>query len=119
MTDPLYREIIIEHWKHPQNYGIIKHADIDVTDFNPLCGDEIRITANREDNKITNIKFTSQGCAISKASASIFTEMVKGQNMSTIKHISSENLLSELGVQLTPARMKCALLGYTIFQNAF
>lgn len=114
MTDQIYREIILEHYKNPQNYGVIKHADIDVLDFNPLCGDEIHITAKLKAGKISEIAFESKGCAVSKASASLFTEEIKGKTLKEIASISKENVLELLEVDLTPARIKCALL---VFQT--
>ena len=117
MEDQLYREIILEHWKNPQNYGVIKHADIDISDNNPLCGDEIRITAKIQDNKLTEIKFVSEGCAISKASASLFTELVRNMEIDKIKQIKPEEVLEELGITLTPTRTKCALLVYATMQK--
>jgi nitrogen fixation NifU-like protein len=113
MQDSLYREIILEHWQHPQNYGIVKDANIDTTDVNPLCGDEIHITAKLVDGTIKNIAFKSQGCAISKASASLFTEEMKGKTIEEIKKIKPEDVVNLLEVKLTPARTKCALLVYT------
>lgn len=118
MQDPIYREIILEHWTNPQNYGVVKHADFEVNDDNPLCGDEIKITGKIEDNKLTKIAFTGEGCAISKASASVFTEKIKGMEVSEIKKITPEEVLEELGLQLTPARMKCCLLVYSTLKTA-
>ncbi len=117
MQDPLYREIILEHWQHPQNYGVIKNADIDVQDNNPLCGDEIRITGKIKDGKLIKIAFTGEGCAVSKASASLFTEKIKGMKIDDIKKITPEEVLEEVGISLTPARMKCALLVYTTLEK--
>lgn len=117
MQDPLYREIILEHWTNPQNYGVIKHADFVVDDNNPSCGDEIHLTGVVKDGTLEDIKFTSEGCAISKASASVFTEKVKGMEISEISKITPEEVLEELGLQLTPARMKCALLVYTTLRS--
>jgi nitrogen fixation NifU-like protein len=113
MQDPLYRELILEHWNNPQNYGILSDATIDAQDNNPLCGDDIRVMAKIENNTITDITFTAEGCAISKASASLFTEKVKGQLVNNVKKISAEEVLEDLGISLTPARTKCALLVYT------
>ncbi len=118
MQDPLYREIILEHWTNPQNYGVIKNADIDVEDNNPLCGDEIHITGKIKNNTLEDIKFVSEGCAISKASASIFTEKIKGMTLAEIKKITPEEVLDEMGLTLTPARMKCALLVYNTLKAA-
>jgi nitrogen fixation protein NifU and related proteins len=118
MQDPIYREIILEHWTNPQNYGVIKNADFEVTDDNPLCGDEIKITGKIKDNKLVEIAFTGEGCAISKASASVFTEKIKGMKISEIKKITPEEVLKEIGLQLTPARMKCGLLVYSTLKAA-
>jgi nitrogen fixation protein NifU and related proteins len=118
MQDPIYREIILEHWTHPQNYGVIKDADFEVNDDNPLCGDEIKITGKIKDNKLVKIAFTGEGCAISKASASVFTEKIKGMSIAEIKKITPEDVLQEIGLQLTPARMKCGLLVYSTLKTA-
>ena len=117
MQDTIYREIILDHYKNPQNYGVIKNADIDVSDLNPLCGDEIRITAKYKDNKISNIAFKSAGCAISKASASLFTEVIKGKTVTEIQNIKPEDVIALLEVELSPARTKCALLVYSTLQR--
>lgn len=118
-SDPLYREIILEHWQNPQNYGVIENADIDVGGYNPLCGDQIRITAKAANGTITDIAFTAEGCAISKASASIFTDAIKGKTLPAIKALSDKDVLSGLGITLTPARTKCALLVYKTFKKSF
>jgi nitrogen fixation protein NifU and related proteins len=110
--DPLYREIILEHWQNPQNFGVIKNADIDITENNPLCGDEIRLTIQIEKGKIKNILFSGVGCAISQASASMFTEEIKGESLESLKSKKEKDVLELLGIELTPARMKCALLIY-------
>jgi nitrogen fixation protein NifU and related proteins len=116
--DPLYREIILEHWQHPQNFGIIKNADFDITDVNPLCGDEIRITGKIKDGKLTHIAFSGESCAISRASASLFSEEIKGKNLDTIKKKSDKDVLELLGIELTPVRIKCALLFFNAFKKA-
>ncbi|HEX8964890.1 MAG TPA: iron-sulfur cluster assembly scaffold protein [Patescibacteria group bacterium] len=118
MQDQLYREIILEHWKNPHNYGVISGAAIDVVDTNKLCGDSIRITMEVKNNKIEHIMFTSGGCAISKASASMLTDLVHKKAVSDVKKITPENFLELLEIELTPARTKCALLSYSILQNA-
>lgn len=115
--DPLYREIILEHWQNPQNYGVIENADIDVEGNNPICGDHIRITAKLKDGVIADIAFTAEGCAISKASASLFTEYIKGMSVKSVKAVSDQAVLSQLGITITPARIKCALLGFKTFSK--
>lgn len=116
--DPLYREVILEHWRNPQNYGVIENASIQITNTNPLCGDEMCVMMNIKNNRITAITFTSQGCAISKASASIFTEKVKNAPISSIKEITSQQVLDDLEIILSPSRIKCALLIYSTIKNA-
>lgn len=117
MDDALYRELILDHWENPQNYGVIENPDFDATDSNPLCGDEIRITGKIKNDKLNEIAFISEGCAISKASASLFTEKIKGMSIDEIRKIKDEEVLEELGVKISPARTKCALLIYTVAQK--
>lgn len=118
MQDPLYREIILEHWKNPQNYGVLANADIDTTEYNPLCGDSIRIMAKIKEGTIEDISFVSSGCAISTASASLFTEGIKGKMIHEVLNMKPEVFLDALGVSFTPSRLKCALLAYSTFQKA-
>jgi len=115
--DPLYREIILEHWENPQNHGVLKNADIDVTELNPLCGDSMRLTLKMEKGRVKEILFSGEGCAISQASASLFTEEIKEKSIDEIQKITSEEVLSLLGIQLTPARTKCALLVFTTLKK--
>lgn len=111
----IYRELILEHWKDPQNYGVLENADIDVTDMNPLCGDEIHLTLKIENKKISDIAFESKGCAISKASASLFTEEIRNKAVDEITNMSEKEVLDLVEVELTPARKKCALLIHKTF----
>lgn len=117
MDEQLYREIILEHWKHPHHYGLLPNASLSITKNNPLCGDVITITANIADEKITHIGFVSEGCAISKAAASILADTVEGASLQEIKKITPEAFLEELGIVLTPSRTKCALLSYQALQK--
>lgn len=116
--DPLYREIILEHWQNPQNCGVLEGAGIDASGNNPLCGDQIRITAKTQNGKVIDIAFTGEGCAISKASASLFTEHLKGKPLTEIQSMSEQEALDLLGVTVTPSRTKCALLPYVTFQRS-
>lgn len=117
LEDPIYREVILEHWSNPQNYGVIEDADFDVSDSNPLCGDEIRITGKITNGMLEQVAFTGKGCAISKASASIFTEKIKGMKIDEIKKLTADDVLDELGVELTATRTKCALLIYPVMKK--
>ncbi len=117
MEDPLYREIILEHWQNPQNYGSVKNPSFDLSDNNPSCGDKIRITGKIKNGKLIDVRFTCQGCAVSKASASILTGQVKGMLITEIIKLKEEDILKNLGVEITPARYNCALLCLRTFQN--
>lgn len=117
MQDPLYREIILEHWRNPQNYGTIKNPDIDVSQVNIACGDKIRLTGKIKNGKLIEVAFTSEGCAISKASSSMFSEQIKGIELAKIRKIDKEKVLKNLPVSISPARHNCALLCFRALQK--
>lgn len=107
----IYREIILDYYRNPRNYGKIDSPDITIRDSNPLCGDEIEIHVKFDGDKIKDVKFTGKGCAISQASASMLTEMIMGKNLEDVKKVGKEDILESLGLpNLGPARIKCALL---------
>ena len=116
MTDSLYREAILDHYRNPRNKGTLEPADFSYEDVNPLCGDEIRIDVQSDGERVTEIRFSGRGCAISQAAASILTEMADGRPLAEVKAISREDLLEELGVPISPARMKCAMLGLKVLK---
>ncbi len=116
MTDSLYREAILDHYRNPRNQGTLDPADFSYEDVNPLCGDEIRIDVRTDGERVTDVRFSGRGCAISQAAASILMEMVEGQPLDEVKAISREDLLEELGVPISPARMKCAMLGLKVLK---
>jgi nitrogen fixation protein NifU and related proteins len=113
----LYRENILEHYQNPSNYGTIDEPDITYEDTNPLCGDRIRIDVRVQDGKIAEIKFSGRGCAISQASASILTEMVSGESIEMVRDLSAQDILDELAIPISPARVKCALLGLKVLKS--
>jgi nitrogen fixation NifU-like protein len=116
MTDSIYREIILEHSQHPKNRGTLEPADYSYEDTNPLCGDEVRVDVRVNDNRISEIKFSGRGCVVSQASTSILTEMVEGKTLDEVKAITKDELLDEIGIPVSPARMKCALLGLKVLK---
>ncbi len=116
MTDSLYREAILDHFRNPRNKGTLDPADFTYEDVNPLCGDEIRMDLRTDGERITEVRFSGRGCAISQSAASILTEMVEGRPLDEVKAISREDLLDELGVPISPARMKCAMLGLKVLK---
>ena len=113
----LYRENILEHYQNPSNYGTIDEPDITYEDTNPLCGDRIRIDVRVKDGKIAEIKFSGRGCAISQAAASILTEMVDGEELETVRDLEARDILDELAIPISPARVKCALLGLKVLKS--
>ncbi|MFN8660678.1 MAG: SUF system NifU family Fe-S cluster assembly protein [Thermomicrobiales bacterium] len=116
MTDSIYREQILDHNKNPRNKGTLENPQFTYQDVNPLCGDEIRMDVQTDGERVTDIRFSGRGCAISQAAASILTEMVDGQTLDDVKAISRDDLLDELGVPISPARMKCAMLGLKVLK---
>jgi nitrogen fixation NifU-like protein len=116
VTDSLYREAILDHYRNPRNKGTLDPADFTYQDVNPLCGDEIRMDLRTDGQRITEVRFSGRGCAISQAAASILTEMVEGRPVDEVKAISRDDLLEELGVPISPARMKCAMLGLKVLK---
>jgi nitrogen fixation NifU-like protein len=110
--DDFYREEILEHYTHPHHYGILQDADISHEESNPLCGDRIRfdIKLEADGETIRDVRFSAVGCAISKASASMLSDLLIGRKLSEIKDLTKEDVLEELGIALGPVRLKCALL---------
>lgn len=118
MTGALYRELILEEYKHPRNRGRVASPTHEAHVRNPLCGDELTVTLNVQDNCIRDIKFDGKGCALSIASSSIFTEHVKGKTIAEVQAMDERVLLSLLGVTPNPMRMKCAVLIMRALANA-
>ena len=116
MADDLYREVILDHYRNPRNKGSLDPADYSYEDTNPLCGDEVRIDVRVAGDMIDEIAFSGRGCAISQASTSILTEMVEGQTLDQVKAMTKDDVLEELGVPVSPARLKCALLGLKVLK---
>jgi len=106
----MYQEEILEHYRHPHNRGSIKNADIVQKERNPVCGDELVFFITLAGDKVSDIKFEGQGCAISQAAASMLTDDIIGMPIEKIKKLQKEDLLDLLGIELGPTRLKCALL---------
>jgi nitrogen fixation protein NifU and related proteins len=111
--DELYRENILDHYKNPRNHGTIAAPDAEAEGMNPLCGDEVTmyVTFGPDGETIADVKFDGRGCAISQAATSMLTEMIKGRSASEVAALDREELLEEVGIPLTPVRLKCAILG--------
>jgi nitrogen fixation NifU-like protein len=109
--DDLYREVIIEHYKNPGFRGELNPNDYSFEDENPVCGDHIRVDLRvDETGKITDARFSGEGCAISQASADLLIESVIGKNIDEVKSLSKQDVLDLLGIELGAVRLKCALL---------
>jgi nitrogen fixation NifU-like protein len=109
-TDALYREAILDHYRHPRHKGHLQEADIHYHDHNPFCGDEITIELKVEDGVIVDAAFDGRGCAISQATASMLMEEVMGKPLVEVRGWDKEYILDLLGIEIGPVRLKCALL---------
>jgi nitrogen fixation protein NifU and related proteins len=118
--DQLYREVILDHYKNPRGHGVMENADADAEGMNPLCGDEVTIYVRfgEDADTIDEVKFAGRGCAISQAATSMLTELVQGKKASEVAELDKDELLEEIGIPLTPIRLKCAMLGLTTLKVA-
>jgi nitrogen fixation NifU-like protein len=114
--DQFYRDYILDHYKNPRNYGRLEHPEITHEEDNPLCGDVVGMDFHVKDGVIEDIRFHGRGCAISQASASLLTERLKGMTLDDAKKISKDDVLGELGIEISPARIKCALLSLKVLK---
>lgn len=114
----IYKEHILDLYKNPHNKGNLKNPTHEFSKNNPLCGDEIKIQLIVKKNKITNVKFNGQGCAISQASASLLTDKIKNFSVNEIKKFSDENALKLLKIPISNTRIKCALLPLDAIKGA-
>ena len=115
--DDLYRDYILEHYRRPHNFGVIEDADASYEGANPLCGDRITLMVGVSDGIVDRVAFTGRGCAISQASASLLTDEIKGKPISEVAAIRADDLLDLLGIDISPARLKCAMLSHDSLQH--
>jgi nitrogen fixation NifU-like protein len=118
MSVDIYQEEILDHYRNPHNYGAIEHPDATYEDSNPICGDVIAVDVRYDGDVVADVRFRGNGCAISQAATSMLTDLVVGQTRSEALAITRDAVLEELGVPLSPARVKCALLGYKVMMAA-
>jgi nitrogen fixation protein NifU and related proteins len=116
--DDLYRDYILEHYRRPHNFGALDGATISQEGANPLCGDRITMQLRVRDGMIDGVGFTGRGCAISQASASLLTDEVKGKDVDKAASMTSADVLDLLGIEISPARLKCATLSLDTLQHA-
>jgi nitrogen fixation NifU-like protein len=118
--DQLYREVILDHYKNPRGHGLLEDADAQAEGLNPLCGDEVTVSLKfaADGETIEDVGFEGRGCAISQAATSMLTEIVRGRKASEVAELPKEELLDEIGIPLTPVRLKCAILGLGVMKVA-
>ncbi len=113
--DDMYREVILEHYRHPANYGTMEDATFTAEGQNPLCGDELTVQIRvGDDGRVAGVRFTGHGCAISQASMSMLSEQLVGMEPSAVAALTREDVIEMLGIELSPVRLKCALLGLVV-----
>ena len=117
--EQLYREVILDHYKAPRNHGLLEPHDAIAEGQNPLCGDEVTVSVRFGDGDvIEDVGFEGRGCAISQAATSMLTDIVKGRTAQEVSTMPKDELLEEIGIPLTPVRLKCALLGLGVLKVA-
>ncbi len=117
--DDLYRAEILEHYRHPHNFGTLEHPDVVQEGSNPLCGDRITLMLSIDDEgRVADVAFTGRGCAISQASASMLTDRIRGLPLAEVAKIGRQEVIDEIGIEISPARLKCALLSVDTLRRA-
>jgi nitrogen fixation NifU-like protein len=116
--DQLYREVILDHYRNPRSHGLLDSPDAQAEGQNPLCGDEVTVSLRFDGDTISEVGFEGRGCAISQAATSMLTEIVQGKTADEVARMPKEELLEEIGIPLTPVRLKCAILGLGVLKVA-
>jgi nitrogen fixation NifU-like protein len=116
--DDLYRDYILDHYKHPHNFGTLPTPTVSYEGANPLCGDRITLMLGLVDGVVAQVAFSGRGCAISQASASMLTDEIKGKTVTEVQALTPDAVLDLLGIEISPARLKCALLSWETVSQA-
>ena len=117
--DDFYQAYILDHYRNPRNFGHLERADATAEDLNPLCGDTIRMElAVGDGGRVEDVRFSGRGCAISQASASMLTETVRGMTLEEVAKLPQDAVLENVGIGISPTRMKCAMLGLKVLKSA-
>ena len=117
--DDFYKEYILDHYRNPRNFGHLEAPTATAEDLNPLCGDKIRFELLVDaDGRVSDVRFSGKGCAISQASASMLSETLRGEKLEDVARLPQERVLENVGIGISPARMKCAMLGLKVVKSA-
>lgn len=116
--DDFYRENILDHYNNPRNHGHLDHPSAAAEGVNPLCGDELAVELEVHEGVVTDIRYSGRGCAISQAAASMLSDQIKGRLVSDLTGVGKDDVLEELGIPLTPIRLKCAMLSVGVLKVA-
>lgn len=118
-VDDLYRDQILEHYKRPHNFGRLEEFDLEYEDTNPFCGDEQHVYIKLDDeDRVKEVSFEGQGCAISTAATSLLTDELVGKTREELLRLPKEEVLDLLGIDISATRMKCAMLGLKVVKSA-
>jgi len=117
--DDFYKEYILDHYRNPRNFGTLENATVSAEDLNPLCGDRVRIDIAVDDKgRVERVRFNGKGCAISQEATSMLTETVKGMTLEEVAKLPQDAVLENVGIGISPTRMKCAMLGLKVLKSA-
>jgi nitrogen fixation protein NifU and related proteins len=122
----MYTERLLDHYRHPRNKGSLAMPDpsdslgqvLAAEEYNPLCGDRVRIETKVQEERIVDVRFDGRGCALCLGAASILTEAIEGRTLDELRGLGQEEFLAELQAPIRPARLKCALLPWMAFRRA-
>ena len=116
--DDLYRDYILDHYKHPRNFGELEPRDLEAQENNPLCGDELGVHIRVKEGRIDELRFHGHGCAISQAAASIASEELTGMPLEEAQTLDADWMIDLLGIPVSATRRKCALLNLKVVRGA-
>jgi len=114
----IYRENILDHYKHPHHAGRLQNYTHHHRELNPLCGDELEVFLHVDHESLRDVGFVGKGCAISQASMSMLADKIKNKSLQEIQALTRHDILEMLGISIGVVRMKCALLGLLTVQKS-